>query len=212
MRDLKLLSPKCAGCISPEGPLCGGIGKNILTVEELMPIPARCFVDELDLSEGDKKIITHPRRDGAYIALIDSLLEEEQEALQETVGFIDLGHYNFNQLIWVNTAKYLFGKEHNREPTEEEILSLYDKNNPRYRLEYMFLFPEMMEKNPKASLERIEKFRKFLSKGDEIAVENINRYRFNGACHTFRSQMRRAQIKGEPFIPSYTKVILEHQY
>lgn len=212
MRPVNLLSPKCAGCTSPDGPLCGGIGKNILTVEELATVPARCFVDEVDLSEDDRKVITHPRRDGAYIALIDSLREKEQEVLQETVGFVDLGHYNFNQLIWVNTAKYFFGKEHNRAPTETEVSVLYDKNNPRYRLEYMFLFPEMMEINPRAKPEKVEKFKKFLSKGDEIAVENINRYRFNGASHTFRNQIRRAQSQGVPFVPSYTKVILEHQY
>lgn len=212
MREHSMLSSKCVGCISPEAPLCGGIKKNILTVGELATVPARCFVDEIDLTEADKAVITHPRRDGAYIALIDSLREDEQKTLQEAVGFIDQPHYVFNQLIWVNTAKYFFGKENNRAPYEEEIATLYDKNNPRYRLEYMFLFPEMMEINSKATPGKIEKFKNFLSKGDEIAVENINRYKFNGACHAFRIQMRRAQLNNKSFIPSYSKIILENQY
>ena len=206
--DATKISPKCKEC----GYSCGGIGKNLLTIDELARVPARCFVDEVDLTEGDKKIITHPRRDGAYIALIDSLIEREQKALQETVGFVDSPHYIFNQTVWVNTSKYLFGKEHNRDPSSEELEAMYDKNNPRYRLEYMFLFPEMMEINPKATIEKLDKFRKFLSKGDEVAVENITRFKFVGACHTFRNQIIRAQKNGVPFIPSYTKVILGQEY
>lgn len=202
------ISKRCQECDKT----CRGIGKNMLMVEELAPIPARCFVDEVDLEPEDKRLITHPRRDGAYIALIDSLLREEKIALQETIGLVDPPHYTFNQTIWLDTAKYLFGKKNDRPPTNDEIMAIYEEHNPRYRLEYMFLFPEMIEINNTAKPERVTKLRKLLQKADEVAVENTDKYNYVGACHTFRNQMRRARIGNVDFTPSYTKVIFEKEY
>lgn len=207
MKDQSCISEKCQSCDHS----CGGLGKNLFTVEELAPIPAACFVDEVDLSEGDKKIISNPKRDGALVALIDSLLYEEQVTLQTAIGSKSLQHYVYNETVWVKTAMYFFGEKNHREPSADEFLELNKTNDPKYRLEYMLLFPHFIRINEKARPEQIDKLRTFLKKADEVAAENIYRHGFNGACGLFTVLMMAAQNQGSAYTPSYTKAIFEPQ-
>lgn len=207
MKDKSYMCEKCKTCNNS----CSGIGKNLLTIEELDPIPARCFVDEIDLNEGDRKIISNPKRDGAIVSLIDSLLYEEQVTLQTAIGSKDLPHYVYNETVWVKTAMYFFGEKNHREPTAEEFLDLNKTNDPKYRLEYMLLFPHFIKINERARPEQIDKLKIFLKKADEVAAENIYRHGFNGACGLFTFLMMDAQNKGKTYTPSYTKAIFQPQ-
>lgn len=209
MKDISHISENCKECDHS----CGGIGKNLLTVEELSPIPAKCFVDEIDLTEGDKKIISNPRRDGALVALIDSLLYEEQIALQRTIakkeGMEYSTHYLYNEDVWVKTAHYFFTEKHGRAPTADELFNLNEINDPKYRIEYLLLFPHMVKINERATHEKITKLGTFLKKADEVVEENIRRYGFNGACGFFTSVMEIAKELGKTYTPSYTNAIFE---
>jgi len=199
-------SPKCREC----GCMCGGIGKNLLTVEDLAPVPAKCFVEEVDLDEGDKILIANIKRDGALVALIDSLAYSEQKELQSSVGCINMPHYLYNETTWVATAKYFFGKENGREPTADELFELNVKNDPKYRAEYMLLFPHMIRVHERITPEKITKLEKFLAKAEEVVTENIRKHGFNGACGYFTVQMAEALKANrlENYKPSYMQVIL----
>jgi hypothetical protein len=204
MIDPPLLSPGCRDCQN----FCGGLAKKLLTIDDLTPVPVRCFINEVDLSEGDKRVISNPRREGWQVALIDCLKESELIHLQHSVGSIDTAFYTKNQRTWVETALHFWREQNKRDPTAGEIEKIYAQHNARYRAEFMLLFPEMTKVNPKATEEGRDKLRKFLGKADEIVAENIKQYGYIGACHLFRIQMAKAHENGKLFVPSYTAEIM----
>jgi hypothetical protein len=202
------VSPKCQAC----NYLCGGIGKGLLTIEEIGRVPSKCFVEEVDLTEEDKKIISNYKRDGALVALIDSLIYEEQQKLQSSISCVDKPHYIYNERGWVDTAKYFFGKQYGREPSADELFELNVKNDPKYRIQYTLLFPHMIDINDQITPENLSKLTTFLKKADDVAAENIKKYGFNGACGLFTMQMIKARQRNRPFVPNYERIIIDKDF
>lgn len=197
-----IIPEKCKECSK-----CHGLEKRIHTIEQLEPIPAECFIAELNLEDDDKREITNHRREGAHIALIDSILTTELETLQTTVAPLDMPHYLFNQRPWFKRTDELYRVVNRKDPSQDELDAAYAPNNPRYRVAYALLFPELVSIRPEATEPDVTKFAKFLLKADEIADLNIKKFGFMGACHLFRIQLAAAQRQGVPYRPSYTRSI-----
>jgi len=198
--------PKCRQCDHN----CGGLAKRALTLNEFSRVPAECFIAEIDLEEEDKKLISNHKREGAHIAMIDSLLETELISIQRTVGPVDAIHYHDNEIPWVNRTMELYKWTHaGREPSAEEFEMTFALNNPRYRAGYMLLFPEMIQINPNSTPTNQEKLKMFLEKASEVAMKNIEKYNHMGACHLFRTRIRDAELNGKIYVPSYTKAIFD---
>lgn len=188
---------------------CHGLERGTHTIDQLESIPAECFIAELDLEENERREITNHRREGAHIALIDSLLREELEALQTTVEPIDPPHYQFNQRPWLKRTDELYRVANQRDPTAEELHDAYALNNSRYRVAYTLLFPELVTLSKTSSEPGRVKLIKFLQKADEITRLNISKHGYMGACHLFRIQLAMAHRTGAPFMPSYVTTVIE---
>jgi hypothetical protein len=209
MKDSSCIGEKCRTCDHS----CGGLGKNLFTVEELTFIPPICFVDEVDLNDADKRLITNHQREGWQIAMIDALTWEELEKLRMSIDIIDQPHYRFNQKPWTQRAIDIFTWDHRGQiPTVDEQFEMNCRNDPRYRIEYMLLFPEMTGVSSYAQSNGHHiKLRKFLEKADEVIWENIKVNRYMGAPHIFRTHMREAEIRGISYKPSYTRVLFDRE-
>lgn len=201
----ELLSAKCRKCEEQ----CGGLAKRALTVENLRHVPAKCFIGEVDLEEGDKQLISNHRREGWQIAMIDCLTESELTCLYETIGRKKSIHYSTNQNPWLKRTAELYEWKHQRKPDANEFDAAYGLNKERYRLAYTLLFPEHIIINDTAKPKNIDTFREFLTQADRVAAENILKYKEDGACPSFRIRMSDAETLKVSCNLSYVRAVFD---
>ena len=205
MPEKKSLNPRCATCQE----VCMGLAKRVLEISDIGSVPAKCFIGEVDLEEGDRKLISNHKREGWQIALIDCLKDEELTRLYETIGRKKPIHYATNQNPWLTRTEELYKWKHQKKPDASEFDEAYGLNKERYRIAYTLMFPEHVSINDTAKPENIITFREFLMQADRIAKENIAKYKEDGACPSFRTRMADAETLRVSCNLSYVRAIFD---
>lgn len=193
--------------------------KHSLRVVDLPAIPSQCFIDELDLTEHDKREISNPAKDGWIIAYIDSLRENERDVMEKLVmknlTFLDpCGHYVNVQMPWVNRSQELYSLLRGVDPDSQEAAIMYaEENSGRFRIAYPLLYPEMVFRKESAletiNEREVELLKCYFGKAEEVSSDNYRRHGPKGLNDFLRAEWAKAKTIGVPWAyePCYQHLI-----
>jgi hypothetical protein len=89
------------------------------------------------LSDGEKAVIMHPR-ETPILQVVRRMTGTQLKEFFPEISYSphEFLCYNIVQNHWMAGAAYLFGKSREKEPSDEDIMKLWNDNDGRFRREY----------------------------------------------------------------------------